>query len=95
MGYEMHWFSFRWTRVRLSARLCGKNNSSLFRKMPVTELGNFQWERLMSDLQTRALILLQNDHRWKRTGSAPSTYMYICVVMAFMLKEYNRDMCGE
>lgn len=80
--------------------LCSKIQPSLFRKIPVTQLQDFQWEGIISDLQNSAPTLLQilssivvrNDHRRNRTGTAH--YPSICMAVSILLKERNRELCG-
>ena len=81
--------------------LCKRSVSSPFRKMALHELMNIQWEQLISNLRTQALLIFQiltkivsmNDHRNKQKAGA-AHYPGICMAMAVMLKEKNREMCG-
>ena len=84
------------------ASLCKRSAPSRFRKMGLQEMiDDFQWERLMSDLRTHAPLLLRiltsivstNDHRNKNKAGA-AHYPGICMAMAVILKERNREMCG-
>ena len=74
---------------------------SLFRKMPVSQLMDFKWSELVSELEVRAPLLLKalssivarNDHRnQSKVGAAHSPG--ICMAAAVILKERNREMCG-
>ena len=61
---------------------------------------DFQWEKLVNEMHTRAPLLLQilssivsrNDHRRKWTGRAH--YPSICMAISVLLKECNREMTG-
>ena len=81
--------------------LCKRSPPSLFRKIAVEELMEFRWEKLIADLCTKAPLLLQilssivstNDHRNRQKAGA-AHYPGICMAIAVILKERNREMCG-
>ena len=83
--------------------LCRKSpgNSSLFRKMPLTQIIDFNWSVLVSELESRAPLLFKafssiagrNDHRNKSKVGAIH-HPAICMATAVILKERNREMCG-
>ena len=82
-------------------KLCSRNAISPFRKIPPSEVVEFQWQSLVDDLLTKAPVLCQvlfsivssNDHRNKRkTGS--THFPGLCMAAAVLLKERNRQMCG-
>ena len=74
---------------------------SLFRKMPLSQIVDFNWSALVSELQSRAPLLYKalssiaahSDPRNKsKVGAAH--YPGICMAAAVILKERNREMCG-
>ena len=81
-------------------QLCKRsvNPPSLFRRVPVDALQQFQWCKCIAELKLKAPTLLQfvtalvskNDHRNKQDVHNPG----ICMAIAIMLKERNREMCG-
>ena len=81
-------------------KLCSKLAPSHFRRIPVEELLEFQWDGLIGDLKEKAptlfqvlsAIVVRNDHRRKKTGRAH--YPALCTATAILLKERNREMCG-
>ena len=91
-------------RVELEcSNLCQRSTDSFspFRKIPVGKLTDFQWKSFTKDLSVKAPILLRlissivahSDYRNKRkVGSAHDPG--ICMALAVLLKERNREMCG-
>ena len=83
--------------------LCRKSpgNSSLFRKMPLSQIVNFNWSVLVTELESRAPLLFKalssiaahNDHQNKSKVGA-THHPGICMAAAVILKERNREMCG-
>ena len=80
--------------------LCQRSpaNLSLFRKMPVSQMIDFKWSDLVSELEARAPLLFRalstivsrNDHRnQNKVGASHSPG--ICMAAAVVLKERNRD----
>ena len=74
---------------------------SLFRKMVVSQMVDFKWSMLVNELESRAPLLFKalssiagrNDHRNKsKVGAAH--HPGICMAVAIILKERNREMCG-
>ena len=84
-----------------ASKLCQYNSPSLFRKIKVERLAEFSWGSCISELQSKAPILLRvlstlasrNDHRNQHKKGA-AHYPGICMAMATILKERNREMCG-
>lgn len=85
------------------SKLCQRSSDppSLFRKVPVTEMTDFQWDHFLDELRSKAPTLLQvlstitsrNDHRNEhKCGRAHNPG--ICMAAAIVLKERNREMCG-
>ena len=85
------------------SNLCQRSpaNRSLFRKMPISQLIDFKWSELVSELEARAPLLLRalstivsrNDQRnLSKAGAAHSPG--VCMAAAVVLKERNREMCG-
>ena len=83
--------------------LCRRSptNSSLFRKMPLSQIVDFKWSALVSELESRAPLLFKalssiaahSDNRNKsKVGVAH--HPGICMAVAIILKERNREMCG-
>ena len=81
--------------------LCRRNNASLFRKTSVTTMSTFQWSKLVDELSMNAPTLLHflstivthSDHRNKlKVASAHD--LGLCMSVAVLLKERNREMCG-
>ena len=79
----------------------GLEISSLFRKFPVSQLPEFKWQQCIDELQSSAPRMLQiltaistkNDNRnTVKQGSAH--FPGVCVALAVILKERNREMCG-
>lgn len=74
---------------------------SLFRKIPVAQMGEFDWKRCMDELAVKCQSLLQiltkiachSDHRNKKKIDTVH-YPSICMAAAVILKERNREMCG-
>lgn len=82
--------------------LCKKHSDSRsqFRNVPVTKLAEFTWGALVTELEAKAPTLFEllttivsfSDHRNKdKTGSRH--HPGICVAVAMLLKERNREMC--
>lgn len=76
-------------------------NRSLFRKMPVSQLIDFKWSELVSELEARAPLLFRalstivsrNDRRnQSKVGAAH--FPGICMAAAVVLKERNKEMRG-
>ena len=81
------------------SKLCQRRSDSpsLFRKVPVTEMSDFKWDRFLDELRSKAPTLFQvlstiasrndhrNEHKCGHTHNAGS---------AIVLKERNREMCG-
>ena len=85
------------------SKLCQRSSDppSLFRKVPMTEMTDFQWDHFLDELRSKAPTLLQvlstitscNDHRNEhKCGRAHNPG--ICMATAIVLKERNREMCG-
>lgn len=74
---------------------------SLFCKVPLPELEQFQWDHFIGELQNKAPTLLQilstitshNDHR-NKLKSGRSHYPGICMAAALVLRERNQRMTG-
>lgn len=83
--------------------LCKKETPalSLFRKMNVDHLHQFSWSALIDDLQTKAPVLFKMfnkivSHSDKRNQVKHGAVHHpgICVAVATILKERNREMVG-
>lgn len=82
--------------------LCQRNAvpPSVFWKIPVSQLGVFDWKSCMDELLSKAPSLLQiltkitshSDHCNKNMNSAH--FPSICMAAAVILKERNKNMCG-
>ena len=83
--------------------LCKKSATppSLFRQIPTEKLSNFKWSECIAELQLKAPMLLEmvstlvscNDNRNKgKRGDAH--HPGICMAIAILMKERNREMCG-
>ena len=83
--------------------LCQRSTAppSLFRKIPVSQLSDFNWQMFIDELSSSAPQLLQiltkiachSDHRNKKKVNM-AHYPSICMAAAVILKERNREMCG-
>ena len=85
--------------IQLSKR--NTHPPSLFRHIPIDALPQFRWCDCIAELKVKAPLTLQlvtalvskNDSRNKqKCGDAH--YPGICMAIAIMLKERNREMCG-
>lgn len=87
-------------------QLCQKGTSnlpvsSLFRSIPVNQCAEFRWTDMMAELEQKAPLLLsfvqslvtRNDYR-NKTKLGPSHFPGICMAVAVILKERNREMRG-
>lgn len=82
------------------SELCRKAPSP-FRHIPVDKLSEFTWDELADNLKSKAptiykifsLIVSHSDHRntFKKGAQHVSC---ICMAIASLLKERNREMCG-
>ena len=77
------------------------NPPSLFRRIPTEKLSDFRWNECIAELKSKAPILLQvvstlvssNDSRNKgKCGDVH--HPGVCMAIAILLKERNREMCG-
>ena len=83
--------------------LCRRSteNISLFRKMSLSQIVNFNWSMLVSELESRAPLLfkalssiaMHSDPR-NKSKVGPAHHPGICMAAAVILKERNREMCG-
>ena len=77
------------------------NTPSLFRKINVQEMAAFSWGKCIRELQSTAPVLLQlllgivshSDHR-NQEKLGEQHYPGICMAVATLLKERNRQMSG-
>ena len=84
---------------KLCQRAC--NPPSLFRKIPVESLPKFQWGSCIKELEVKAptllrmlsMIVSRNDHR-NQHKQGERHHPGICMAIATLLKERNREMCG-
>lgn len=76
-------------------------DTSLFRTVSLSQMMDFKWDGMLTQLKTTAPLLLKilhslasrNDHRNKvKIGAVHSPG--ICTAAAVILKERNREMCG-
>lgn len=84
------------------SKLCQKSNPpSLFCKVPVSEIKEFEWDNLIEEFKNKAPLFFQilcsvtsrNDHRNKsKHGRAHNPG--ICMAAAVVLKERNQKMTG-
>ena len=83
--------------------LCRKSreNPSLFRRISTTDMPSFQWSKFVDELVKNAPTLYQlissivsyGDHRnVKKSGD--SHFPGVCMTIAVLLKERNREICG-
>ena len=83
--------------------VCRKNpaNPSPFRRISIDHLGEFSLEAFMQELKTHAPTLFQvasaiaghNDHK-NQYKKGSQHHPGICMALAVLLKERNREMCG-
>ena len=81
--------------------LCRRNNASFFRKTSVTTMSTFKWSQLIDELSLHAptlfcllsTIVSHSDHR-NQLKVASAHQPGLCMSMAVLLKERNREMCG-
>ena len=93
---------FLWTLNQECSKLCRKSDTpSLFRRIPVEAMKEFEWTRMSSELQSNAPLLYRllysivarSDHRnVVKVGKAH--FPGLCSAAAVLLKERNREMCG-
>ena len=86
-----------------SAVICpkGPENHTCFRHIPLENLLEFEWTKCIAELQDKAPTLLRlfsaivkhNDHRNTSKHGEPH-HPGICMAMAILMKERNREMCG-
>lgn len=85
------------------SKLCQRSpeNRSSFRKIRLSQIVDFKWSLLVNELENRAPLLFKtlssiasrNDHR-NQTKVSASHHPGICMAVAVILKERNREMCG-
>ena len=83
------------------SRLCQTSCTSLFRKIPLSSFSTINWLELIAELGSKAPTLLQtllflvsaNDAR-NTTKVGAVHFPGICAVVAVILKERCREMCG-
>ena len=81
-------------------KLCA-DQKSVFKHIPVTDLGTFTWINFMDELETKAPTLLQilrtvtshNDHRNKQKCGI-AHHPGICMAVAVILNERSQKMSG-
>ena len=81
--------------------LCKRNTPSIFRRLPINAMSQFDWCDYIAELQLKAPTLLdivtilvsRNDGRNKHK-SGNVHYPGICTAIAIVLKERNREMCS-
>lgn len=84
-----------------STSLCKRNPASPFRRIPIDSFETFCWGDYYNELDQKAPLLSRivtgivkhNDHRNKNkkgTHHIPG----VCMAIAILLKERNREMCG-
>lgn len=74
---------------------------SPFRKLDASKCSSFQWKVLVEDISQKAPTLLKifssiitsNDKR-KQSAATSSHHPGLCMAVAILLKEKNREMCG-
>ena len=82
-------------------RLCQRDNPSLFRKIGIPQLSVFKWEMCIEQLKQKAPTLLtlvkalvsKSDHR-NQQKKDERHYPGMCMAIAVLLKERNREMVG-
>ena len=82
-------------------RKAGTDDQSPFRRLPLEKLEEFKWDTYIQELQCRGPFLLRlfstlvkhNDHRNKTKKGLAHT-PGICMSIAALLKERNREMTG-
>jgi len=84
------------------SKLCQNSSPpSLFAKVPVSEVQEFQWDKFIQELKEKAPLFLQilssitsrNDHRIKLKSSR-AHHPGICMAAAVVLKERSQKMTG-
>lgn len=78
------------------------DNVSPFRKIAIDKLPEFTWDKLADDLKSKAptifkifsLVVSHNDHRNEFKKGASCHMPSICMAIAILLKERNREICG-
>lgn len=83
------------------SKLCQRLQPSVFRKLSMEQLTDFQWSVLVEELSSKAPVLYavlssvvtRNDRRnVTKVGAAHNPG--VCMAAAVLLKERNREMCG-
>ena len=74
---------------------------SPFRKVDASKCSSFQWKALVEDLTRKAPTLWKilssittSDYRRKKGAVIDTQYPGLCMAVAILLKERNREMCG-
>lgn len=85
------------------SELCRKTQDTIspFRHFPIEKLTEFSWDELADSMKTKAptiykifsRIVSHSDHRNESKKGAQHTPS-ICMAIALLLKERNREMCG-
>ena len=81
--------------------LCKRNTPSVFRRLSIDAMCQFDWKSCVAELKLKAPTLLEivttlvsaNDGRNKHK-SGIAHYPGICMAIAVILKERNREMCS-
>ena len=86
-----------------SGVLCqkGPEKRSCFRNIPLEKMEEFEWAKCIAELHDKAPTLLciistivkHNDHR-NASKRGDCHYPGICMAVAVLMKERNREMCG-
>ena len=83
-------------------RMCQHSKPfSPFHKIDASKSSSFQWKHFVEDLSQKAptplkvlsSIVTYNDHRKKKPSSSDH-HPGLCMAIAILLKERNREMCG-
>ncbi len=85
------------------AALCRKSTQpvSLFRSMTLEQAESFSWGQAMTELETKAPILYNllctvviHSSRRNKHKKGERQFPGLCTIVAILLKERNRNMCG-
>ena len=78
-----------------------KDVPSLFRKVPVEAMPTFEWKKCIDELEMYAPLLLKlvfhicrHRDNVNKQKKGDSHYPGVCMAIACILKERNREMCG-
>ena len=87
--------------TKCKCNLPSSNVPSLFRKIPIKDMPEFKWSRCLEEVKAHALTFLRRlvsvssrTDRRNKEKRGDSHSLGICMALACIFKERNREMCG-